>query len=93
MNYTFAFYSLNITVRIFNTPRLSEDLYAQYAGVARFKANMHNVFIQARADKKHRWLKLPYVVRQEDILAAVEKWPDEWMKYEGPLDDIPIHPT
>ena len=28
----------------------------------------------------------------EDIIAALRTWPDEWMKYEGPIDDTPVPP-
>ena len=52
-NYVFAFYSMSISYEILKTPRLSNELFSQYAGVANFKADMHNVFIQARADNKH----------------------------------------
>ena len=62
MNYVFAFYAMNISYEILKTPQLSNELFSQYAGVANFKADMHNVFIQARADTKHTYWKLPYVV-------------------------------
>ena len=52
-NYVFSFYSMGISYEILKTPRLSNELFSQYDGVANFKADMHNVFIQARADKKH----------------------------------------
>ena len=52
-NYAFTFYSMSISYEILKTPRLSNELFYQYAGVANFKADMHNVFIQARADNKH----------------------------------------
>ena len=71
MNYVFAFYAMNISYEILQTPRLSNELFSQYAAVANFKADMHNVFIQARADNKHACRKFPYVVTQEDILVAV----------------------
>ena len=61
-NYVFAFYSMNITYETLKTPRLSNELFSQYTGVADFKADMHNVFIQACADNKHTWWKLPYMV-------------------------------
>ena len=71
-NYAFTCYSLNITVEILKTPRLHIELFSQYTGVAKFKADMHNVFIQARVDNKHTWWKLPYMVNQEDILTIVQ---------------------
>ena len=92
-DYTFAIYSFNILVEIFKNPRIAHELYEQYAGVARFKADMHNLFIQARADKMRSWLKLPYVVRADDIVAAVQSWPEEWMRYEGPYEDIGVPPS
>ena len=54
---------------------------------------MHNVFIQARVDNKHRWWKLPYIVNQEDILAVVNQWPAEWMKDAGTRPNIPVPPV
>ena len=72
MNYVFAFYVMNISYEILKTPRLSNELFSQYIGVANFKADMHNVFIQAHADDKHTWWKLPCVVTEEDILTVVQ---------------------
>ena len=54
---------------------------------------MHHVFIQARADNKHKWLKLPYVVNEEDILAIVKQWLVEWLKDTGTKPNIPIPPV
>ena len=73
MNYMFTFYSMSISYEILKMPRLSNELFSQYAGIANFRANMHHVFIQAHADKKHKWSKLPYVVNEEDILAIVKQ--------------------
>ena len=53
MNYVFAFYSMNISYEILKTPRLSNELFSRYAGVANSRVDMHNVYIQARADDKH----------------------------------------
>ena len=53
-NYVFAFYAMNISYEILKTPRLSNELFSQYAGVANFRADIHHVFIQARADSKHK---------------------------------------
>ena len=71
-NYVFSFYALNISYEILKTPRLSNELFSQYAGVANFKADMHHVFIQAHTDNKHKWLKLPYVVTPKYILVVVQ---------------------
>ena len=92
-NYMFAFYALNISYEILKTPRLSNELFSQYAGVANFKADMHNVFIQACADDKHACWKFPYVVTHEDILAVVQQWPAEWMKDAGTKPNTPVPPV
>ena len=52
MNYVFSFYMMSISYEIVKTPRLSNELFSQYDGVANFRADMHNVFIQAHADQK-----------------------------------------
>ncbi len=93
MNLMFTFYSINITYEILRTLRLSSELFVQYNIVATFKATMHNILIQARADKRNQWWTFPYMVNQEDILAVVEKWLDEWMKYVKPKTDIPVPPV
>ena len=93
MNYVFTCYSLNITVEILKTPRLCNELFSQYTGVAKFKADMHNVFIQACADNKYTWWKLPYMVNQEGILAIVQQWLAEWMKDAGTRPDILVPPV
>ena len=92
-NYLFTLFSLNISYEILKTPRLSNELFSQYVGVAKFKANMHHVFIQARADNKHKWLKFPYVVNKEDILAIFKQWPTEWLKDAGIKPNIPVPPV
>ena len=89
-NYVFVFYAMNISYEILKTPWLSNELFSQYAGAANFKANMHNVFIQARADKNKACWKLPYVVTKEDILAVVQQWPTELLKDAGTKPNIPI---
>ena len=73
MNYVFAFYMLSISYEIVKTPQLSNELFSQYDGVANFRVDMHNVFIQARADQKKACWKLPYVVTKEDILAVIQQ--------------------
>ena len=45
MNYVFTFYAMNISYEILKMSWLSNELFSQYAGVANFKAAMHNVFI------------------------------------------------
>ena len=70
-NYVFDVYSMNITYETLKTPQLSNELFSQYTGVAKFKDDMHNAFILAHTDNKHTWWKLPYMVNQEDILAIV----------------------
>ena len=72
MNYVFTFYMMIISYEIAKTPRLSNELFSQYAGVANFKADMHNVFIQVRADNKNTCWKLPYVVNQEEIVLVFQ---------------------
>ena len=54
---------------------------------------MHSIFIQAHADKKHKWFKLPYVVTKEDILAVVQQWPAEWLEDAGTKPNIPVPPV
>ena len=93
MNYVFSFYMMSISYEIVKTLWLSNELFSQYDGVANFRANMHIVFIQARADPKHQWFKLPYVVTKEDILAVVQQWPAEWLKDAGKKPTIPVPPV
>ena len=91
-NTVFTFYAMSISYEIVKTPRLSNELFSQYDGVAKFRADMHNVFIQARADQKKACWKLPYVVTKEDILAVIQQWMAEWLKDEGTNPNIPIPP-
>ena len=92
-NYVLTFYAMNISYEILKTPRLSNELFSQYAGVANFRADMHHVFIQARVDNKHKWLKFPYVVNKEDILVVFKQWPAEWLKDAGTKPNIPVPPV
>ena len=92
-NYVFAFYTMRISYEILKTLWLSNELFSQYDGVVNFRADMHHIFIQAHADKKHQWFKLPYVVTKEDILAVVQQWPAEWLKDVGTKPNIPVPPV
>ena len=89
-NYVFSFYMMNIQYEIAKTPWLSNELFSQYDGAATFNADMHHTFIQARADQKHQWFKLPYVVTEGDIRAVVQHWPADWLKDVGKKPHIPI---
>ena len=90
--YVFSFYMMSISYDIVKTPQLSNDLFSQFDGAVNFRANMHHIFIQACADKKHQWFKLPYVVTKDDILAIVQQWPTEWLKDAGTKPKIPVPP-
>ena len=92
-NYVFSFYMMSISYEIVKTPRLSNELFSQYDGAVNFRADMHHIFIQACADKKHQWFKLPYVVTKADILAVVQQWSEEWLKDTGKKPKIPIPPV
>ena len=89
-NTVFTFYAMSISYEIVKTPRLSNELFSQFEGVANFRADMHNVFIQACADQKKVCWKLPYVVTKDDILVVIQQWPTEWLKDEGANPNIPI---
>ena len=92
-NTVFSFYAMSISYEIVKTPRLSNELFSQYDGVANFRADMHNVFIQARADHKKACWKFPYVVTKDDIIVVIKQWPAEWLKDEGTKPNIPIPPV
>ena len=92
-NCVFAFYMMSISYEIKKTPRLSNELFSQYDGAAHFSINMHHIFIQVRANPKHQWFKLPYVVTKDDILAVVRHWPAEWLKDAGTKPNIPVPPV
>ena len=76
-NYVFSFYMMSILYEITKTPRLTNELFSQYDGAAHFSADMHHLFIQAHADPKHQWFKLPYFVTKEDILMVIQQWPTD----------------
>ena len=92
-NYVFSFYMMSISYEIAKTPRLTNELFSQYDGAANFRADMHHIFIQACADKKHQWFKLPYVVNEEDIRAFIQQWPTEWLEDVGKKPNIPTPPV
>ena len=73
LNYVYTFYSMSHSYEILKMSQLSNELFSQYDGAANFRADMHHIFIQARADRKHQWFKLPYVVTKEDILAVIQQ--------------------
>ena len=89
-NYVFAFYMMNILYEVVKTPQLSKEVFLQYDGAATFNADMHYIFIQAHADPKHQWFKLPYIVTEADIKTVVQHWPTEWLKDVGKKPHIPV---
>ena len=89
-NYVFAFYMMSISYEIVKTPWLSNELFSQYDSAATFSADMHYTFIQARANQKHQWFKLPYVVTEGDIQEVVQHWLAKWLKDVGKKPHILI---
>ena len=71
-NTVFVFYAMSIHYDIVRTPRLTNEVFAQYKGVAHFSADMHHVFIQAHADPQWQCFKLPYVVTEPDIRGIIQ---------------------
>ena len=72
---------------------LTNEVFSQYEGVAHFSADMHHVFIQARADPQRQCFKLPYVVTEPDIRWIVQLWLAEWLKDLGKKPSIPVPPA
>ena len=60
-------------------PRLSPSLYKQYCHIAEFKEDFHRAYVKARKDPMETWHPLPYLVTEDDLLAVVQDWPEEWM--------------
>ena len=77
-NTVFAFYAMSISYEIVKNPRLSNELFSQYDGVANFRADMHNVLIQDQVDQNKACWKLPYVVTKEEIPVVVQPTTAEW---------------
>ena len=90
MNTVFSFYGMSIHYEILQTPWLTNELFSKYEGAANFSADIHHVFIQARADPWHQWFKLPYVVTEPDINGIVQQWPTDWLKDIGKKTSIPV---
>ena len=93
MNTMFIFYAMSIHYEIVRTPRLTNEVFSQYEGVAHFSADMHHVFMQARADPQRQCHKLPYIVTEPDIRRIVQHWPAEWLKDLGKNPSIPVPPA
>jgi len=47
-------------------------------GIARFKASMHHMWIQAARDPKKEWLEMQYCVTREEIDWIVKEWSAQW---------------
>jgi len=58
---------------------LSSTLFVQYAHIANFKVDFHNLHIHAKKDARGIWHKFPYLVVEEDIVWVVSKWPRDWL--------------
>ena len=89
----FVFYAMSIHYEIVQTPCLTNELFSKYEGTANFSADIHHVFIQARADPWHQWFKLPNVVTEPDIRDIVQHWPADWLKDIGKKPSILVPPA
>jgi len=46
--------------------------------MAKFKVDMHNLYIRAQKDPKQTWVKLLFIVRNDTIYEVLTAWPLEW---------------
>jgi len=63
---------------------------AKYQTIATFKANIHQLFIQAQRDSEMQWIPLSFKVEDEEIDKEIAKWVEEW-KILVDDNDIPPH--
>lgn len=54
-------------------------LFTQYHGVANFKVDIHNVYIQAKKDANGIWYEFPYLVTEQDYFSVISNWSSMWL--------------
>jgi len=57
---------------------MSPIVYNNFQCTTEFKADLHNLYIQARKDPKQTWVKLPFIATDDAIYEVLAVWPLEW---------------
>jgi hypothetical protein len=53
-------------------------LVETYTPVARFRADQHHIYIQAKKDLREEWVQTKYKITKEDIHLIMQDWDPEW---------------
>lgn len=59
-------------------PWLSPILYNRLHNATEFKADMHNLYIQARKDPNQTWVKLSFIAMEDAIFEVMVASPPKW---------------
>lgn len=73
-NVCFVVYNMNILMGISRLPRLTKEVAAKYNHIAAFKANMHQLFIQARFDPDRKWMPLSFQMEDKEFDKEIDDW-------------------
>ncbi len=73
-----VFIEVSIRTWIIRKPHLSPTVHNSLQSVAKFKEDMHNLYIQACKDHPRTWVKLPFIVTDDAIFVVMESWPPDW---------------
>jgi hypothetical protein len=58
--------------------RITPEVVARYADIAKFQATRQTMWIQAKNDLEKQWLQMHYCITEGDIDMVISEWPDEW---------------
>ena len=73
-----VFVEVSIQNWINHRPRLSPTVPNSLQSMAKFKVDMHNLYIRAHKDPTRKWVKLPFIAMDDVIFVVMESWPLEW---------------
>jgi hypothetical protein len=78
INATFYSYLQFIMKVVETTLRIPEEVFIAYKDVARFRADMHHLYVQGKKDPVRQELSTSYRLTLEDVHLLISDWEDEW---------------
>lgn len=69
-----VFMEMNLRMGINCNPRFLPTIYNNLQTFAKFKVDMHSIYIRAQKDPTLQWKKLPFVATNDVIFKILETW-------------------
>jgi len=59
-------------------PHLSNGIYESMKHIAKFKADMHHIYIRVHKDLARAWASLQFISINDVVDGIVDTWPPAW---------------